>query len=79
MSEHSNPTQNQRVLEYMETHGGITQLEALTEIGVMRLASRISDLKQRGYPITSRMQAVKNRYGETCHVKRYSMEGQQNG
>lgn len=79
MSEHSNPTQNQRVLEYMETHGGITQLEALTEIGVMRLASRISDLKRRGYPITSRMQAVKNRYGETCHVKRYSMEGQQNG
>ena len=79
MSEHSNPTQNQRVLEYMEKHGGITQLEALTEIGVMRLASRISDLKRRGYPITSRMQAVKNRYGETCHVKRYSMEGQRNG
>lgn len=74
MSEHSNPTQNQRVLAYIETHGGITQLEALTEIGVMRLASRISDLKRRGYPITSRMQAVKNRYGETCHVKRYSME-----
>ena len=79
MSEHSNPTQNQRVLEYMEKHGGITQLEALTEICVMRLASRISDLKRRGYPITSRMQAVKNRYGETCHVKRYSMEGQRNG
>ncbi len=78
MSEHSNPTQNQRVLAYMEAHGGITQLEALTEIGVMRLASRISDLKRRGYPITSRMQAVKNRYGETCHVKRYSMEEQQN-
>ncbi len=74
MSEHSKPTQNQRVLDYIETHGGITQLEALTEIGVMRLASRISDLKRRGYPITSQMQAVKNRYGETCHVKRYSME-----
>lgn len=48
MSEHSKPTQNQRVLDYMEETGGITQIEALRELGVMRLASRISDLRKRG-------------------------------
>lgn len=76
MSENSNPTQNMRVLDYMDKHGGITQIEALRDCGVMRLASRISDLKKQGYPITSRMHAVQNRWGETCYVKRYSMEEQ---
>lgn len=74
MSEHSNPTQNQRVLDYIEETGGITQLEALNELGVMRLASRVSDLRKRGHRITSKMIPVKNRYGETCYIKRYMME-----
>lgn len=71
--EHSKPTQNERILDYIREYGGITQLEALTECSVMRLASRVSDLRKKGYPITSKMVRVKNRYGETCHVKRYSM------
>ncbi len=74
MSEHSRPTQNQRILDYIEETGGITQLEALNELGVMRLASRVSDLRKRGHKITSKMIPVKNRYGETCYIKRYMME-----
>lgn len=77
MSEHSKPTQNQRILDYIEENGWITQFEAMKELGVMRLASRVSDLRKRGYSITSEMMAVKNRYGETCHVKRYKMEDAQ--
>lgn len=67
-------TQAERVLSYMETFGSITQLEALSDLGVMRLASRISDLKKMGYPIKSNVEAVKNRYEETCYIKRYSIE-----
>ena len=66
-------TQCDRVLGYMEDFGSITQFEALQDLGVMRLASRISDLRRGGYPITSTVEAVKNRYGETCYVKRYSL------
>lgn len=40
----------------------------------MRLASRISDLKKMGYPITSKVEAVKNRYDENCYIKRYRLE-----
>jgi hypothetical protein len=69
---HSNPTQNQRILDYIAKNGSITQLEALTECSVMRLASRVSDLRRNGYPITSKMVKVENRYGETCHIKQYS-------
>lgn len=71
----SKATQAQRVLDYIDEFGSITQLEALNDLGVMRLASRISDLKKQGYPITSNVEAVKNRYGERCHIKRYSLQG----
>lgn len=71
----SKATQAQRVLGYINDFGSITQLEAMNDLGVMRLASRISDLKKDGYPITSKVEAVENRYGEKCYIKRYSMEG----
>lgn len=72
-------TQAERVLKYIHDFGSITQLEALNDLGVMRLASRISDLKKDGYPITGKVEAVKNRYGENCYVKRYSLGGEGNG
>jgi hypothetical protein len=69
------PTQNERILDYIEEFGSITQLEALTDLGVMRLASRISDLRKEGFPIVSETVAVKNRFGENCYIKRYRLEG----
>ena len=71
----SNPTQNQRIIDYMQEHGTITQLEALNHLGIMRLASRISDLRRKGYPIESKMVCVENRYGEKCRIKSYRMMG----
>lgn len=71
----SNPTQCQRILDYMLDHGSITQLEALKDLGVFRLASRISEMRKDGYQITSELVKVENRYGETCRVKRYSLKG----
>lgn len=70
-----NPTQAQRVLAYIEEHGSITQFDAFTELGIMRLASRISDLRRIGVPIISETEKVKNKFGETCHIKRYSLKG----
>lgn len=67
------PTQNQRILDYIEEFGSITQLEALKDLGVMRLASRISDLKRQGYPIISTKETVRNKYEEKCYIKRYSI------
>ncbi len=69
----SNPTQAQRVLDYMIEVGSITQLEALSELGVMRLASRIADLRRQGFDIISKSVPVVNRYGETCYIKCYRL------
>ena len=74
MGAHSNLTQNQRILDYLDSHSSITQLEALNELGILRLASRISDLRKRGYMIESEMVKVENRYGEKCRVKRYTIK-----
>lgn len=66
-------TQAQRVLDYMERFGGITQFEAIRDLGCMRLASRISDLKKQGFQIRSETVTVQNRFGENCYIKRYSL------
>lgn len=76
----SKPTQNERILDYIEEFGSITQLEAFRDLGVMRLASRISSMRKQGYNIISKTEEVKNRYGEPCRIKRYSLgEGAANG
>ena len=66
-------SQCEKILDYMQKHGGITQLDAFLDIGCWRLASRISDLKKRGYAINREMIKVKNRYGESVPVAKYSL------
>lgn len=74
------PTQNERILNYIEEFGSITQIDALRDLGVMRLASRVSSMKKDGVNIISKTEAVRNRYGEVCYIKRYSFgEGASNG
>lgn len=76
----SRPTQAARIVEYMQKFGGITQFEALRDLGVMRLASRISELRKKGYIIEAKIEAVKNRFDETVYIKRYSLkEKKENG
>lgn len=77
MGVQSKPTQNERILNYIDEFGSITQIEALRDIGVMRLASRISDLKRKGYNVISKKETIKNRYGEVTHIKRYSLGEEQ--
>lgn len=73
-------TQCDRIISYMRQHGSITQMEALKELGVLRLASRIRDLKDAGYRIVGETITVENRYKEKCRVKRYSLrEGSTDG
>ena len=66
-------TQCETILRHMEDCGSITSLEAMQEYGIMRLASRITDLKKAGYPIRREMVSRKNRYGETVSFARYSL------
>lgn len=52
-------TKNSRILKFMDENGSINQIEALQELGVMRLASRINDLRDSGYAIETKMNTKK--------------------
>ena len=67
-------TQNEKILRHLETYGTITPFEALQEYGIMRLASRITDLKKAGYVIITNMVSSYNRFGEKVRYASYSLE-----
>ena len=64
-------TQCEKIIDYMKKFGSITQLEALQDLGCMRLASRITDLRYQGYAIGRRIKTGKNRYGESVSFAEY--------
>ncbi len=66
-------SQNQMILDHLMEHGHINQLEALGNLGIMRLASRINDLRSAGHPIITEMITVTNRRQETCRVAEYRL------
>ena len=66
-------TQSQRILRHLEDYGSITQMDAIMDYGIMRLASRVNDLRKDGHPIVSERVEGTNRYGEKCHWARYRM------
>ena len=67
--------QEERILKYMRDFGSITPLEAMQDLGVMRLGARIYDLKKAGHPISRRMVTKKNRYGESVSFAEYRLGG----
>ena len=67
-------SQCERILAYLDEFGSITTLEAFRDLGIARLASRIHDLKRRGYVFERDFVESKNRYGETVRYMRYSLD-----
>lgn len=67
-------TQEEKILAYMERHGSITPLEAMNELGVMRLGARIFDLKESGVKIITDTVTGTNRDGERVRYARYRLE-----
>ncbi len=68
--------QQYRILQYMEDFGSITPIEAFTDLGITKLATRISEINKMGLPIEIRKEyeSGKNRYGESVHYMRYYLE-----
>ena len=71
MENNKRPTQCKRLYDYLVEFGSITQLDALKDLSIMRLASRISEMRKNGIEIKDRQVCVKNRWGEKCYIKEY--------
>lgn len=66
-------TQNDKILNHLRDHGGITSMEAYEIYGCTRLSARIKDLRDEGFNIKSIRETRKNRYGEKVSFSRYTL------
>lgn len=64
-------TQCEKIIRHIKDHGSITAMEAMQDYGIMRLASRIADLKEQGYFLIKSNESGRNRYGEKTTYARY--------
>ena len=67
-------TQSEQIVKYMQDFGSISPQEAVSELGVYRLAARIHDLSKSGLSIGSKTETYTNRYGKTVHYSRYWLD-----
>lgn len=64
-------TQCEMVKSHLNAYGSLDALTALREYGIMRLASRMADLKADGYKFHTETVKSKNRFGEPIAYVRY--------
>lgn len=64
-------TQCEKIYDYINANGSITQREAL-DLGIYRLASRISDMKAAGMNIKSELKTVTCADGTKTRIAVYS-------
>ena len=74
-------TQAKKIIEYINRFGSITPMEAFMDLGITKLATRISELRKEGMEFKKEYLKSKNRFGEDVYYMRYSLpeEGESNG
>lgn len=63
--------QHKRIRDYILEHGCITQREATNDLGITKLATRISEMRSQGEVILDDWVEDKNRFGEKVRYKVY--------
>ena len=66
--------QHDRILQYMRDFGSITTLDAFRDLGITKLTTRISEMRRDGVTIIGTPESVENRYGDKCHIHRYTLK-----
>ena len=64
-------TQCERIVEYIKTFGSISPLEAFRDLGITKLATRISEMRKTGMEFEQEYLKGKNRFGEDVYFMRY--------
>lgn len=66
-------TQCERIVDYIKKFGSITPFQAFADLGITKLATRVSEMKRKGIQFEQELITTKNRYGENCQFMKYSM------
>lgn len=73
MKELSEMTQKEMILDYLQTHVGITDSQAREIFGINRLSGRIYDLRRDGYTIIDVRRSCPNRFGKKTSFVEYRL------
>lgn len=68
--------QRTKIIEYMRNNNGITSLEAVESLHILRLASRIHELVKLGYDINKETVWKHKADGSTIHYTKYTLLGE---
>ena len=63
--------QHELINKYLDENGSISPMEAFHDLGITKLATRISEMSRRGYKFIKIRESRKNRYGEIVSFMRY--------
>ena len=66
-------TQHDRIINYLKAFGNITPMEAFMDLGITKLATRVSEMRRLGFEFDQEMEESTNRYGEIVRYMRYSL------
>ena len=69
-------SQADRIYTYMQDFGSISPMEAFADLGITKLATRISEMRRDGIEIIGELEHSRNRYGEKTHYMRYTLGGE---
>lgn len=64
-------TQKEKIIEHIKKYGSITSFEAYMDLGITQLATRISELKEKGYEFETEWITKKNKDGAVVSFKKY--------
>ena len=65
-------TQREAIIEYIEIFGSITPMQAFADLGITKLATRISEMRKAGMDFKIETVSSTNRYGHTVQYAKYS-------
>lgn len=65
-------TQRDAILQYIKDFGSITPMQAFSDLGITKLATRISEMRKDGMEFKIETVKNRNRYGKTVQYARYS-------
>jgi hypothetical protein len=66
-------SQKEKVLRHLKEIGSLTPIDALKEYSIMRLSSRIYELKDEGYNIKSELISGINKFKEKVSFSKYTL------
>ena len=65
--------QREKILDYIKRFGSISPFEAFRDLGITKLATRISEMILEGVEIEKHFEKSENRFSETVIYMRYSL------